>query len=365
MPVIINRTRTYLELRVGEYGLVQVVLFLQSRHFEWFNNTNLNNSNIGEHHDKDDNNDNDNNNDNQDINQDSDGVAPRQSPSQQLRWLELYELIQNELLPRWLEAPIQDLYYSNRHSHGHHGRKRPRRGERNRPPELLGPGGIAITAQPLLSEDTNHHNILQANNNNAKSKPTRGGGGGRGRGRGRRWTKTSQQQQQRQQAALLLEQERLERRQQRTKQLVGAGESGCFYLAEGRTMQLWYQLEHAVPGGGGGGRRTTNSNSSSKYNGGGVTLVMSNPSSSDDHNDQDTTAAAKSVQFQALETLPLRFLIWCSPLNDDNDAQEQPQPLGSNGGGGGGGGGGCSATPAPKTEYIPLASLFRRSAGGK
>ncbi|KAL7580651.1 hypothetical protein ACA910_002164 [Epithemia clementina (nom. ined.)] len=81
--------------------------------------------------------------------------------------------------------------------------------------------------------------------------------------------------------------------------------------------------------------------------------------SNSNNNNQD---AAKVFQFQALETLPLRFLIWCSPLNDDNnDAREQhekQQP------GRSGAGDGSSAAPAPKTEYIPLASLFRRAATG-
>ena len=310
----VTRPRTHLELRVGDNALVSVRLHMEPRHFEWFNHKESDAPNSST------------------IPDDKSNEVTAMSSSP--RWMELYHLLQTEILPRHLQQELEDVYWNHRPPEP--ASKTANSLDPQRPPALLGPRGIAIGEtvkdKPLKSTTT-----LETTKKSAK-------------GRGRRMTKKKEQK---------LEQERLEQHQLlegRTKK------PREFYLAEGPTMQVWYKLEplHA-------------SHSSS------CTLVSCDVSSSQDENNNNTTTTTNSatkpnafasntdsrttttranetesqhapppshcrVQRRALEPLSQRLVLWCRPLidgerNAEDDWNEGP----------------------PRMDYLPLSSLFASS----
>ena len=110
----LTRTRTHLELRVGDHAAVDVVLHVRQADMAWFN----------QEDNKDVNNNNNNNNPNL-VNHTTD----------------LWQVLEQSVLPRMLHKQVEDAHY-----YGATTSKGSRGDAQRRPPPVLGRGGIPILA---------------------------------------------------------------------------------------------------------------------------------------------------------------------------------------------------------------------------
>ena len=318
----VTRPRTHLELRVGDNALVSVRLHMEPRHFEWFNHKESDPPNSSSTTPDDDNQEN----------------PVDMSMSSSPRWMELYHLLQTEILPRHLQQELEDVYWNHRPQQAAASSNKANSLDPQRPPALLGPRGIAIGEKTTKDKPLKSTTTLETTKKSAK-------------GRGRRMTKKQEQK---------LEQERLEQHQLlegRTKK------PREFYLAEGPTMQVWYKLEplHASHGSsctlvscGGSSSQDENTMTTTRN------ATKPNASSASSNTDSRTTTRAnetesqhappphRRVQRRALEPLSQRLVLWCRPLIDGERKTEDDWNEGP-----------------PRMEYLPLSSLFATTTSSK
>mmetsp|Transcript_20612 Transcript_20612/g.26567 ORF Transcript_20612/g.26567 Transcript_20612/m.26567 type:complete len:300 (+) Transcript_20612:131-1030(+) len=272
----LTRTRTCLELRIGESTVIQVILLVQKHHLDWFNSCCTTSSSTSSGDDND--------------------------SSKNNKWTELYRVLEEQVIPRCLSDQIEDAFYD------HHSDNKTLK--RKRPPEILGPGGIAITT------------AASANSTNAT-----GGGAPAGRrgGGGKKHKKLNKKQ--------------LKQLEQQEQQALANNKSAARAAqrpnlwAFGHTMQLAYKCE------------TWQEHS--------ATLVFlpsasSSPTTKQKQktNKKDDSSGKKiKHQLKALETLSKRLTVACGPLDENNrgDANDD-----------------SSSLMMLQTEQIPITSLFRQ-----
>jgi len=240
----LTRTRTRLELRVGDHAVVQVILLVKRCHLEWFNTPVATDQ------------------DEKDQEDDSDSILSN-------RWDELYELLQDQVIPRCMEQNVEDSYYDPTITSSNRETARKRKAER--PPTFLGPGGI-----PLSDKQSQQ-----------QSRP--------GKGPRKRFTKKQQKEMEQMQRQQESEQKHHRRAQQRDYQ-----------RAYGNTMQLAYKCESIL---------ATEPNQ--------ATLVFPTNEDSSDNDEPE-----KLPRLLALETLTKRLIVACGPWRGGIDRYEED---GSNG----------------------------------
>lgn len=200
----LSRTRTLLELRVGENAAVDVILYLRQRDLEWFNNSKEAAAVPNNDTDKDD----DSNDDDDKDDKETAAVTVVD------RSAELFQVLGQSVLPRMFPREIEESHY-----------QQPQHAATKPPP--LGPGGIPILAGEGKGKRKNAATSAATNNKKGTAKKKRGTTTATGSGKSKASKKDA-----------LLEQQQHQPDGETNNQ-----QQKDVYYAFGRTLQLAYRCE--------------------------------------------------------------------------------------------------------------------------
>lgn len=308
----LSRTRTLLELRVGENAAVDVVLYVRRQDLQWFNNNN--NPKEAMHH-KDNNNNNNSNNETDEFaavesNKNDDTTSTMNRHQHDDRSDELFALLGQSVLPRMFPREIPAFHY-RRHPH--------------RKPPPLGPGGIPILAGERGTSSAKQQGGIYSGNNNVNTKPTNKKGAKRKRGA---TTTTGKAKTAKQKAEALLglgDDDDGDDDPSNTTARANKQPPKEVYYAFGQTLQLAYRCEEVVKG-----------------HAASFAFCSDNDNGDDDDSNNNNSSKNNEGLLRELDKLPKRIVAWCFPYNPSQPSEPDP----TNGG---------FLLP----ERIPIAQLFR------